>query len=55
MGLLREILNGEGGKLTQSQLFANQHKLPMELSQSCILVAGFIVRASFLIGHKLKD
>ena len=44
MGLLREILNGERGKLTQSQLSANQHRLPIKLSQSCILVAGFIVR-----------
>jgi len=48
MGLLREILNGERGKRAQSQLFANQHKLPIELSLSCILVAGFIVRTQVI-------
>ena len=57
MGLLCEILNGEGGKLTQSQLFANQHKLAMELSQSCILVTVFVFVTEFLLRflNKIRD
>ena len=50
-------LRGERGKLTQSQLFANQHKLPIGLLLSCILVTVFVTVTEFLFrfSNKIRD
>lgn len=49
-----ERFKRRGGKLTQSQLFANQHKLPIGLSLSCILVTVFVTVTEFLFRFSNK-